>query len=176
MKKVNQFFNDLIGYCDWSKDNPVDLEIVEKVKQAEEYVPLEDEEFLFTSPCVRYRSLITATLDWICVTNKRIILVKNDFQTKQYKQSNYFCPPIAVIDTNSLTRFRKVRLYTLPVFTRGILIRGNFIIGNDPFDYGCAQQKQESIFIHKNQEDFKFFQQAIKPFGLELDDPRLNID
>ena len=175
MKKVNRFFKDLYGYCDWSKDNAVDLEILEKVKQVEEYIPLEDEEFLFTSPCVRYRSLITATLDWICVTNKRIVLVKNDFQTKQYKQSNYFYPPITVIDTNSLTRFKKTRLYTLPPGT-GILIRGTFIIGNHPFDYDYAKQKQERILISKNQQDFKFFQQAIKPFGLELDDPRLNID
>ena len=119
--------------------------------------------------------MLTYTNGHLCVTNRRFILIKYEFQYQSYKKHSDLFPVVTVIDTSSLTRFKKVWCYTIPP-VKGISIKGSFIIGNDPSDYNFSRIREEKIFITKNQNDFQFFSQAIEKLDLYLDDPYLNTD
>ena len=61
-------------YYNWSKAEAVDVEVVQAIQEIDEFEPIEDEIFLFTSPSVRYYSIICSTIGHVLVTNKRIIM------------------------------------------------------------------------------------------------------
>ena len=168
LNKVNKGF-EKIGLAppcyNWSKKEAVDVEIVSAIKKINEFTPIEDEVFLFTSPSVRYYSIICSTIGHVLVTDKRIILWNSYWQSK-YRNS--LLPIISLLDINSLQRMRKER-YWATAYTKSLSIKGNFITGNDPHYYFLSQMRSENFLLHKNQDDFKFFREAIAFHGLEIE-------
>lgn len=153
-------------YYNWSKSEAVDAEVVQAIKKIEEFEPIEDEIFLFTSPSVRYYSVICSTIGHVVVTNKRIIMWNSYWQSK-YRNS--LLPIISLLDVTSLQRIRKAR-YWATAYTKSLSLKGNFITGNDPNYYFSSQIRSENILLHKNQDDFKFFREALAHHNLEIEE------
>ena len=173
LNKVNKGF-EKIGLAppcyNWSKKEAVDVEVVSAIKKIDEFTPIEDEVFLFTSPSVRYYSIICSTIGHVLVTDKRIILWNSYWQSK-YRNS--LLPIISLLDINSLQRMRKER-YWATAYTKSLSIKGNFITGNNPHYYFSSQMRSENFLLHKNQDDFKFFREAIAFHGLEIEETETN--
>ena len=153
-------------YYNWSKAEAVDAEVVQAIQGIDEFEQIEDEIFLFTSPSVRYYSIICSTIGYVLVTNKRIIMWNS------YWQSNYrnsLLPIISILDTTSLQRIRKGRFW-VTAYTKSLSLEGNFITGNDPYYYFSSQMRRENLLLHKNQGDFKLFREAIAFHGLEIEE------
>ena len=168
-------FKDFLGNYKWSKDKSVDEEIVNAIIKEEDYKSNEGEEFLFTSPSVRYDFPYMAGMQgFFCVTNKRIFLWKGKWQDLQEMS----VPNINEIDTTSMTRFRigNIKLFGIPLPMKGLVVKGRFFNGNNPSDDTCDEKRRERIFLRKSQNDLKLFREAVTKLGLELGDPDLNID
>ena len=176
MSKANTILNKVnkglgkIGiappYYNWSKEEAVDEEVVQAIQEIDEFEPIEDEVFLFTSGSVRYHSIMCSTIGHILVTDKRIILW-NYYWQSSYRNS--LLPIISLLDVTSMQRIRKVR-YWATAYTKSISIKGNFITGNDPYYYFSSQMRRENLLLHKNQDDFKLFREAIAFHGLEIEE------
>ena len=103
-------------------------------------------------------------------SDKRIILWNSYWQSK-YRNS--LLPIISLLDINSLQRMRKER-YWATAYTKSLSIKGNFITGNNPHYYFSSQMRSENFLLHKNQDDFKFFREAIAFHGLEIEETETN--
>ena len=172
MCKIKQHLKDFTGYYRWSKDQPVDNEIVEALYRKDEFEAKEGEEFLFTSPCARFHSVAVSNMGFLCITNKRIIFLAGRWQPNiQSSQVDI----VSFLDISSLTTFRvEEKNWRFPYKT--ILIKGRFIEGNDLDGFSYNLNRTERISLSKIQNDFKLFKEAIRNFDLELGDPDLNLE
>ena len=87
----------------WSKDLAVDQEMVNEIHKMDEFIPIENEKFLYTSLCVR-RYGLCATRSNLLVTDKRIIFWNTYWQVN-YRSS--LLPIISSLDIDSLHSLKK---------------------------------------------------------------------
>jgi hypothetical protein len=164
-----------LGAYKWSKNEAVDQDVVAAITSEADYSADPDEQFLFTSPALRYDfPYISAMEAWLCVTNKRIFLWKGKWQSLE----EMAVPNINQIDVSTLTRFRmgNVRIYGIPLPMNALLIKGRFFNGNDPSDSSCDEKRRERIHIRKGAKGIEYFAEACAQLGLVMGDPGLNGD
>ena len=149
----------------WSKDVAVDQEMVNEIHKMDEFIPIENEKFLYTSLCVR-RYGLCATRSNLLVTDNRIIFWNTYWQVN-YRSS--LLPLISVLDINSLKRLKKVRHF-YSAYTISLSIIGKFITGSNPDYFFSSQLRKENIQLMKNQNDFRFFREAIEQHGIEIEE------
>ena len=164
-----------LGAFNWSKSKAVDEEVVEAIISEDDFNAEPGEEFLFTSPALRYDFPYISTMQaWLCVTNNRIFLWKGKWQSLEEMAT----PNINQIDVSTLTRFRigSVKIYGIPLPMNAVLIKGRFFNGNNPSDSSCDEKRRERIHIRKGQSGIEFFIDACKQLGLVVGDPKLNAE
>ena len=149
----------------WSKDVAVDQEMVNEIHKMDEFIPIENEKFLYTSLCVR-RYGLCATRSNLLVTDKRIIFWNTYWQVN-YRSS--LLPIISSLDIDSLNSLKKTKHWT-SAWTYSLSIQGNFITGSIPDYFFSSQLRKENIQLMKNQDDFKFFREAIAHHDLEMEE------
>ena len=69
----------------------------------------------------------------------------------------------------SLHRLKKTKHWT-SAWTYSLSIQGNFITGSIPDYFFSSQLRKENIQLMKNQDDFKFFREAIAHHDLEIEE------
>ena len=168
LNKVNKGF-EKIGLTyptyNWSKDKAVDEEMVKEIHMMDEFESIENEKFLYTSLCIR-RYGICATRSNILVTDNRIILWNTYWQVN-YRSS--LLPIISLLDIDSLQSLKKTKHWT-SAWTYSLSMQGNFITGSNPKFCLSSQLRKENIQLLKNQDDFKFFREAIAHHDLEIEE------
>lgn len=87
----------------WSKDVAVDQEMVNEIHKMDEFIPIENEKFLYTSLCIR-RYGLCATRSNLLVTDKRIIFWNTYWQVN-YRSS--LLPIISSLDIDSLHSLKR---------------------------------------------------------------------
>ena len=159
--------------CEWSEDEAVDKDVVNSMISYVDWQSEEGEEFLFTSPAVRYDFPYIGKINsWICITNKRIFFWRGKIQSL----TNLAVPEIHEIDNKTLTRFRLGK----QLFFNALVIKGRFFNGVDPSDKTHDETRKERVIIikgvGKNERNLCYFQDAIESIGMNLGDPLLNTD
>jgi len=161
---------DFFGYYHWSKNKPVDEDIVDALNRKDAFNILEGEEFLFTSPSVRFHSLIVSNMGILCITNKRLIFLAGRWQPNIQSAG---IPSISFVDISSIKIFREDnKNWRYPYKT--VLLKARFIDGDDPSNYYVYSNRKERISLRKDQKNLKFFKEALENLGLKLGDPILN--
>lgn len=164
-----------LGAYNWDKKIPIDEEVVEAIISETDYSADPEEEFLFTSPVLRYDFPYISMMEaWLCVTNKRIFLWKGKWQSIE----EMAVPNINQIDITTLTRFRmgSVKILGIPLPMNALLIKGRFFNGNSPSDSSCDEKRRERIHIRKGRDGIEFFSKACAQLGLIMGAPNLNND
>ena len=164
-----------LGAYHWSKSQAVDEEVVQAITSEEVYVHIEGEEFLFTSPAIRYDFPYMSSMEaWICVTNQRIFLWKGKWQTLE----EMAVPNINQIDIAILTRSRigNIKILGIPLPMNALLVKGRFFNGNDPSDESCVEKRRERIHIRKGSKGIAYLVDACSKLNLTVGDPSLNSD
>ena len=164
-----------LGAYHWSKSQAVDEEVVNAITSEEDFSDREGEEFLFTSPVIRYDFPYMSAIEaWMCVTNQRMFLWKGKWQSLE----EMAVPNINQIDIKTLTRFRigNVKILGIPLPMNALLIKGRFFNGNNPSDQSCDEKRRERIHIRKGKEGIRYLTEACSKLGLIIDSPSLNTD
>ena len=159
--------------CEWTEDEAVDQDVVSSMISDVDWQAQEGEEFLFTSPAVRYDFPYIGKINsWIFITNKRIFFWKGSLKTLD----SLSLPDIHQIDASTLTRFRIGR----QLFFKALVIKGRLFNGVDPSDETHDEKRKERVVIlkgvGKNDNNQCYFQDAIDRLGMTLGDPILNTD
>ena len=159
--------------CEWSEDQAVDRDVVDSMISDINWQAQEGEEFLFTSPAIRYDFPYLGKINsWICITNQRIFFWKGTLKTLD----SLSVPDIHEIDVNTLTRFRIGR----HLFFKALVIKCRFFNGVDLSDETHDETRKEKVIIvkgvGKNESNKCYFQDAIETLGMNLGDPILNTD
>lgn len=164
-----------LGAYRWKKDQAVDEEVVSAITSEEDFVEVQSEKFLFTSPVIRYDFPYMSTMEaWLCVTTKRIFLWKGKWQGLE----EMAVPNINQIDTTTLTRFRigNVKVYGIPLPMNALLVKGRFFNGNNPEDDSCDEKRRERIHIRKGKKGIKYLTEACSKINIIVGDPNLNAE
>ena len=164
---ANYAFNPFIEYR-YSIHQSVDHEIVDGIKKDPDYLPIDNEEFLFTSPCSRESNFLNSCLGFFCITNKRIFIWQGDYVNLSELLFTY---NIEQLDIKSLTRFKLKRGRFL---FKNLCVKGIFFNGNEPENKTFRKSKKLYILLTKNHNNFKLLKDALKKIDLTLDDPRIN--
>ena len=166
-EKANYTFDPFSEYR-YSIHQSVDQEIVDGIKKEPDYVPIDNEEFLFTSLCSRETIFFNSCLGYFCITNKRIFIWQGDYVSIAESWSTY---NIEELDIKSLTRFKLKRGRFI---IKHLCIKGIFFNGNEPENETFRKNKKMYITLRKNHNNFKLLKEALKKIDLSLEDPRLN--
>lgn len=162
-----------LGAYSWKKNKAVDEEVVNAITSEDDFIALNEEVFLFTSPVVRYDFPYISSMEaWLCVTTKRIFLWKGKWQSLEEMS----VPNINQIDTKTLTRFRmgNIKVFGIPLPMNALLVKGRFFNGNDPTDESCDEKRRERIHIRKGKQGIDFFADACSKLDLYIGDAKLN--
>ena len=166
-EKTNYTWNPFIEYR-YSVHQSVDQEIVDGIKKEPDYLPIHNEEFLFTSPCSRETIFLNSCLGFFCITNKRIFIWQGDYVNLPEMLFTY---NIEELDIKSLTRFKLKRGR---FWVKNLCVKGIFFNGNSPENETFRKNKKMYIFLSKYHNNFKLLKDALEKIDLILDDPRLN--
>ena len=166
-EKTNYAWNPFCEYR-YSIHQSVDQEIVDGIKREPDYLPIDNEEFLFTSPCSRETIFLNSCHGFFCITNKRIFIWQGHYVDLAEILTTY---NIEELDIKSLTRFKLKRGR---FFVKHLCVNGMFFNGNAPENKTFRKNKKMHIVITKYHNNFKLLKDALEKIGLILDDPRLN--